>query len=368
MNVPLFDLKRLVAERREEFMNAYSDCLDHAYFVGGPEVSILEEQLQEYTGSKYAVGMSSGTDALIASLMASGLKKEDEVLVTSFTFVASATAILLAGLKPSFVDVAPDSFHPTLEEIKNAVNPETKALIYVHLFGEPNELDEIKKFCDDKNIILYEDCAQSFGSRFDDGAHIGTMSQASCYSFFPAKNLGCFGDGGAVLTDDEQLAHRLRMIRSHGSERRYYNDILGSNFRLDTIQASVISIFLQGIDGWISSRKNNAEFYYRELSSIDARLPPNKKFHSWNQFTIRTARRDELKEFLDSKGIGNAVYYPVPNHRQKVFSHIISDNDLHKYPNTDKLCKEVISLPVYPGLTEQERDLVVKNLLDFYGA
>ncbi len=366
MNVPLFDLKRLVKERRDEFMEAYSKCLDHAYFINGPEVSALEKQLQDYTGSKYVVGMSSGTDALIASLMASGMEKDDEVLVTTFTFVASATAILLAGLRPVFVDVAPNSFHPTLEEIKKVVTPKTKALIYVHLFGEPNELSEIKSFCEENNIILYEDCAQSFGSRFDDGSHVGTMSSASCYSFFPAKNLGCFGDGGAVMTDCEDLAHKLRMIRSHGSEKRYYNDILGSNFRLDTIQAAVISIFLEGIDDWISARKDNATFYLEELSGLDILLPPQKKFHSWNQFTIRTDKRDELKHFLDSKNIGNAVYYPVPNHRQKVFSHIISENDLHKYPNTDKLSREVISLPIYPGLSLEERESVVKNLKDFY--
>tara|TARA_R110000823_G_scaffold7613_1_gene27858 strand:- start:3226 stop:4332 length:1107 start_codon:yes stop_codon:yes gene_type:complete len=367
MSVPLFDLKRLIKNQKEEFMSAISKCLDHSYFINGPEVQALERQLGDYTGSKYVIGVSSGTDALVASLMASGLSKGDDVLVTSFTFVASATSILLAGFNPVFVDTAPNSFHPSLEEIKQATTPQTKALIYVHLFGEPNELQEIKRFCDDNNIILYEDCAQSFGSRFDDGSHIGTVGETSCYSFFPAKNLGCFGDGGAIMTDNEETAKKLMMIKNHGSEKQYHNDILGANFRLDTIQASVLSILLRGIDDWIAARKNNADFYYKELSSLDIQLPPNKKYHSWNQYTLRVNDRDSLKKHLDSQGIGNAVYYPIPNHRQKVFSDIISSKDIQKYPNTDTLCREVISLPVYPGLTHQEREAVVKSLVEFYG-
>lgn len=367
MSVPLFDLKRLIHPRKEDFTNAFNRCVEHSYFVNGPEVSELEESLQEYLKTKHVVGVSSGTDALIATLMASGLKSPDEVLVTSFTFVASATSILLAGLKPVFVDVAPDSFHPSLEEIKEAKTPRTRALIYVHLFGEPNELTEIKEYCDKEGITLIEDCAQSFGSKFDDGSHVGTTGAASCFSFFPAKNLGCFGDGGAIITESDEYKSKLMMIRNHGSDTRYYNDILGSNFRLDTIQAAMLLLLMGDIDEWIEMRKRHASVYLKELNSTTIKLPPIKENHSWNQFTLRVKDRDNFKEYLDSRNIGNAVYYPVPNHRQKVFSHLISNEDLTKYPNTDKLCKEVISLPVYPGLTSQEQEEVIRAVNKYYG-
>ena len=367
MSIPLFDLKRLVNPRKEEFSQAFNRCLEHSYFIGGPEVSELEECLQEYLRINHVIGVSSGTDALIASLMSLGLKSDDDVLVTSFTFVSSATSILLAGLNPVFVDTAPESFHPSLEEIKKAKTSKTKALIYVHLFGEPNELVEIKKYCDEEGIVLIEDCAQSFGSRFDDGSHVGTVGDMSCFSFFPAKNLGCFGDGGAVITNDEEHKNKIMMIRNHGSKVRYYNDILGSNFRLDTIQAAMLLLLLENIDEWIESRKLNAATYLREIKSPDIKMPPTKKNHSWNQFTIRVDNRNELKKYLDSLGIGNAVYYPVPNHQQKVFSNIISKEDITKFPNTDKLSKEVLSLPIYPGLTAEEQEQIVKALNNFYG-
>ena len=271
-------------------------------------------------------------------------------------FCASASSILRAGLRPVFVDVASDSFHPSLSELKDAWTEKTKAVLFVHLFGEPEDLTEIKKFCNNNGAYLVEDCAQSFGST------AGREGIASAYSFFPAKNLGCLGDGGAAATNDEKLAKEIEKIRFHGCAKKYVYETLGGNFRLDTLQAGFLSVLLEESDSWIERRRDNAFYYSDNLADIDELiLPRDCSGHAWNQYTLRTARRDELKKFLDEKKIGNAVYYPIPlHHSENIFG------TTRGLPNTEKRCKEVLSIPIYPGLKKLERELVVKAIKEFF--
>ena len=336
--------------------------MEHGRFINGPEVKKLEEELKTFLATSNCIGVSSGTDALLTALMALNLEEGDEVLVTPFTFVASATSIVRAGLKPVFVDLAENSFHPSIKEYEAAWTDRTRGVLFVHLFGEPGDLTEIKSLCDERGAFLVEDCAQSMGSRFKNGNLVGTYGDVGTFSFFPAKNLGCFGDGGAVVTDNDILAQKIRMIRVHGSKIKYKHELLGGNFRLDTIQAAFLSVLLPELDNWIEKRRQNAQYYLENLQNIEnLMLPMTCEGHSWNQFTLRTSKRDHLKNYLDACKIGSAIYYPIPLHRQKIFEEGV------KLPNAEKICNEVISIPVYPGLRADERTHVVTKIRNFYG-
>jgi dTDP-4-amino-4,6-dideoxygalactose transaminase len=359
--IPLFDLRRLLIDIEPNIKLAFEKCLNEAKFINGPEVRVFESKLAEYMGIRYVNGVSNGTDALLASFMALNLNKGDEILVTPFTFVASATSIVRAGLKPVFVDLAEDSFHPSIEAFDAAMTPKTRGILAVHLFGEPsNDLQKLREYCDIKKIFLIEDCAQAMGTTWK-GDHVGTYGHISTFSFFPAKNLGCFGDGGAVATHSQDLAERVKKIRSHGSKIKYEHEILGGNFRLDTIQAAILGELLPELDSWLAKRKDNAEYYtecFRNLKQV--KLPKHTDGHSWNQYTLRTDKRDELKKWLDTHQIGNAIYYPKALHKQKVFDCDIS------LPEAEKRCNEVLSLPIYPGLSEEERDIIVETVINFF--
>lgn len=356
MKIPLFSLKRVLKPSLNELKESFSLNLEDCNFIMGPEVSCFEEKFSRKVSAKHTIGMSSGTDALLAIFMALDLEPGSEIIVPSFTFVASASSIVRAGLKPVFVDISKDSFHPSIDDIKAAWTKNTKGVLFVHLFGKCEDLSELKKLCDKKDAFLIEDCAQSYGSG------CGKFGLASAYSFFPAKNIGCLGDGGAVTTNDNDFAEKIKIIRSHGSSIKYNYELLGGNFRLDTIQAGFLNILLDRVDLWIEKRKNNAAFYGKELADIgELILPRNSKNHAWNQYTIRTERRDELKKYLDKNNIGNAVYYPIPLHySSKIFK------DTYDLPETEKRCKEVLSLPIYPGLLEEEREYVVKKIKEFF--
>ena len=358
MLVPLFDLKRILKDSRDELSTAFNSCLDHGKFIMGPEVSYFEADFSKKVGAKHCIGVSSGTDALQAIFMALDIEPGGEVLVPSFTFVASASSIIRAGLKPVFVDIEIGSFHPSLRTIENAWTENTKAVLFVHLFGEPEDLGGIKNLCDQRSAFLIEDCAQSYGST------AGNTGLASAYSFFPAKNLGCLGDGGAATTSDDSFAKVLRTIRSHGSNVKYSYEKLGGNFRLDTLQAGFLSALMPHSDEWISKRRRNATFYTESLENIEELiLPLDRKGHAWNQYTLRTSRRDELKEFLDNNGIGSAIYYPIPLHKSEgIFGAANSASLLE----TEKRCKEVISIPIYPGLRDDERRFVADKIKEFF--
>ena len=358
--IPLFDLHRVLQENTKELKLAFEESLEDARFINGPQVQKLEEQLSEYLGVSRVVGVSSGTDALLAIFMSLGLAPGDEILVTPFTFVASATSIVRAGLKPVFVDLAEDSFHPSLEGYEAAITSKTRGLLAVHLFGEPNNLTKLKEYCKIRDIIMIEDCAQAMGSKWNN-KYVGTYGDASAFSFFPAKNLGCFGDGGCVATNNNNLVEKIKMVKSHGSKVKYEHEILGGNFRLDTLQASILSVLLPSLDNWIEKRRQNAERYSDALGGIEElKLPRHTVGHSWNQYTIRTKRRDRLKEWLDSRSIGNAIYYPKALHQQKVFN---LDQSL---PKAERTCKEVLSLPIYPGLQKKEQGTVISAIKDFF--
>lgn len=358
--IPLFDLGRLLNHLSPKIKETFSRCLEETKFINGPDVKKFEDELSNYLNVSDVIGVSSGTDALLASFLSLGLKKGDEILVSSFTFAASATSIIRAGLTPVFVDLDVNSFHPSLKQYKTAKTAKTRGILAVHLFGEPNNLTELKEFCDNEKLILIEDCAQSLGSEWKN-KKVGTYGDISTFSFFPAKNLGCFGDGGAVATSRDDLAEKVKMIRGHGCKSKYEHEILGGNFRLDTIQAAILSILLPELDNWLEKRRNNALYYSENLKDIEQlRLPTDVLGHSWNQYTLSLKKRDDLKLWLDKHTIGNAVYYPKALHHQKVF------NTQQVLPEAEKRCKEVISLPIYPGLLSSERDIVVEIVRDFF--
>jgi dTDP-4-amino-4,6-dideoxygalactose transaminase len=288
--------------------------------------------------------------------MALDLEPGSEILVPSFTFIASASSIIRAGLKPVFVDLAPDSFHPSYSTLKDAWTENTKGVLFVHLFGEPEDLSEIKKLCDERDAVLIEDCAQSYGST------AGRTGLASAYSFFPAKNLGCLGDGGAVTTNNLDIVEKIKMIRAHGSRVKYNYEALGGNFRMDTVQAGFLNVLLGHADLWIEKRRKNAAYYsdcLRGIEELD--LPSNCDGHAWNQYTIRTTKRDALKDYLDESKIGNAIYYPIPLHNS---SDIFGSSNI--LPETERRCREVLSIPVYPGLEEAEREVVASKIKEFF--
>lgn len=358
--IPFFDLTRQIEELRPQLEESFSKSLTNATFIGGHPVSSLEKELCLYLETSHCIGVSSGTDALLASFMSLGLSQEDEILVTPFTFAASATSILRAGLKPIFVDLQEGEFYPSLENYKKAWTKKTKGILVVHLFGEAVEISEIANLCKERDAYLIEDCAQSFGTKFENGKNTGTIGDIGTLSFFPAKNLGCLGDGGAVITNNSDLAEKINAIKIHGSKIKYQHDLLGGNFRLDTIQASFLSIMLKKIDEWNDKRKSNANFYYENLISTNEMiLPKNTKGHSFNQFTIRTKHRDELKKFLDYNKIGNMIYYPSPLHKQRVFG------QQPNLINAESVCNEVLSLPIYPHLKREEQKIIIKKINEF---
>jgi len=357
--VPLFDLYRVIKPFQKEIEKSISDCITAADFINGTQISQFENSLGNYLGSKNVFGVSSGTDALLAIFMSLGLNPGDEVLVTPFTFISSVTSIARAGLTPVLIDLEKDSFYPSTEQYEKSITSKTRAILSVHLFGGTSDLEKIKIFCESKNLLLIEDCAQSLGSSWV-GKKTGTYGDASAFSFFPAKNLGCFGDGGAISANNEEVAKKVKIVRSHGAKEKYNATMMGGNFRLDTIQAAILEILLPQLDNWISKRKENAEFYTENLHHLDnIVLPKHTDGHSWNQYTLRLEKRDELKKYLDTSGIGNAVYYPKGIHKQKLF------DTGQTLPNAEKCCSEVISIPVYPGLSKSERSMVVNYIIKF---
>jgi len=358
--IPLFDLRRVVHPYLFSLNDAFDETVKSCAFINGPAVKEFEEQFADYLGTEHALGVSSGTDALLAIFMSLGLEAGDEVLVTPFTFVASASSIVRAGLKPVFVDIDENSFHPSADQYARAAGPKTKAILLVHLFGIPNDMDAITAVCHDLNLLLVEDCAQSLGTEWN-GQKVGTFGDVSAFSFFPAKNLGCFGDGGAITTNNTELANTIRTVRSHGALTKYNTQMVGGNFRLDTIQAAILQVLLPVLPQWLIKRQENAAYYLKHIrSTATLSLPESIEGHSWNQFTLLSARRDELKQHLDENGIGNAIYYPLPLHKQPLFA-----DETLVLPNVERLCSHVLSIPIYPGLTEEEREFIVQTINSF---
>jgi len=362
--VPLLDLARVLAPHREALRAAFDRCLDHGGFVLGQEVTAFEAQLAAYTGVRHAVGLSSGTDALLASFLAlePAPAPGDEFITTAFTFISSATSLLRAGLRPVFCDLQPGQFYPGLAQIEAAIGPRTRGLLLVHLFGEAQPVEGIAELCAQRGLLLVEDCAQAIGARTPDGGQVGRAGLCSTLSFFPAKSLGALGDGGATLTDDADFAGRLRAVRQHGCTVRYRHERLGGNFRLDALQAALLGVLLPHLDTWLAARRRHADRYAAAFAHLGDRLalPPHTPGHAWNQYVVRTPQRDRLRAALDQAGIGSAIYYPAPLHHQPALAAARPPANL---PEAERACREVLALPVYPGLTadEQERVVAVVN-------
>ncbi len=370
MNVPLLDLRAQYATIRDEIRGVIDRVCDSQHFILGSEVAALEEEVASFCGARFAVGVSSGTDALLAALMAIGVGPGDEVITSTYSFFATAGVIARLGAKPVFVDIEPTTFNLIPKAAVERINSRTKAIVPVHLFGRCAEMDLLLEATHARNIPLIEDAAQAIGA-FDTKARTaGTMGAIGCLSFFPSKNLGAFGDGGMVVTNDEGLAETVRILRVHGSKPKYFHRIVGGNFRLDALQAAILRVKLKYLKGWTASRRANANRYrelFREAALLDRiTLPEDVLGHIYNQFVICVRDRDGLQAFLKEQGIGTEVYYPLPLHLQECFKDLgYSKGD---FPNAEQASADSLAIPVYPELSAAEQQHLVGQIAQFFRA
>jgi dTDP-4-amino-4,6-dideoxygalactose transaminase len=366
------DLRAQFATIHDEVMQAVTKVFESQYFILGPEVKLLEEEIASKLGAKFAIACASGTDALILSLLAAGIGPGDEVITTPFSFVATAGSIAYVGARPVFVDIDPVTFNLNPALLEAAITPSTSAILPVHLFGLPADLDPILAIAKANNLVVIEDAAQAIGSRYS-GKLTGTFGEYGCFSFFPSKNLGGAGDGGLITTNDAAISERLHMLRNHGSKQKYFHEMVGANSRLDALQAAVLRVKLRHLDDWQKGRQNRAERYRRlfeaaGLTSLITAppLPPANYEHVYNQFTIRSPRRDELKAFLLAARVPSEIYYPLCLHLQEAFKYL--GYAPGKFPESEKASREVLSLPVYPEFPDALQDRVVQAIADFHGS
>ncbi len=384
MKVPLLDLKAQYNSIKKELDEAIIKVAESQYFILGPEVEKLEKNICEYLGCKYAVGVSSGTDALLIALMALNIQPGDEVITPAYSFFATAGVISRLNAVPVFTEIDPVTFNIKPEEIKKRITTKTKAIFPVHLYGQSAAMEEILEITANK-IHIVEDAAQAIGVQYKNGKMAGTIGDIGCFSFFPSKNLGGFGDGGLVVTNDEQLAEKLKILRVHGANPKYYHKIIGGNFRLDAIQAAVLNVKLPYLDSWSEQRRKNAETYNKlfiskglaedtgktEFTSKNKVLLPKaiyksdslKNFHIYNQYIIRVQKRNELREFLSNNEIITEIYYPVPFHLQECFSDL--NYKLGDFPISESIAKTSLALPIYPELSREQIEFVVEKINEF---
>ncbi len=362
--IPVLDLKAQYQSIKEEIDSAVLDVMASGCFVLGPNVKALEAEVAEYAGCQYGVGVASGTDALRLSLAALGIGGGDEVITTPFTFVATANTISHAGARPVFVDIDPRSFNIVPAQIEGAITERTKAIVPVHLYGQPAEMQTIMDIARRHGLFVIEDCAQAIGAE-DYGRRVGSFGDLACFSFYPTKNLGAFGDGGMVTTDDPEIAERITVLRQQGSKTRYYHDVLGFNSRLDEIQAALLRVKLRHLDDWQARRRQIAAGYDELLGNLGVETPFVRPgvTHVYHQYTIRSARRDELHEFLRERGVGAMIYYPLPLHLQKMYDDLgYAEGSL---PVSEATGHEVLSLPMYPELTDEQVQAVADTIGEF---
>ncbi|CAA9891171.1 Pleiotropic regulatory protein [Candidatus Methylobacter favarea] len=348
--IPMVNLKAQYAEIKDEIEQGLAETIEKCAFILGPNVQAFEQEAAQYLGLKHAIGVASGTDALHLALIAEGIEADDEVITTAFTFIATAEAIKYVGAKPVFVDIDPKTFNISPAAIEQAITPLTKAVMPVHLFGQPAEMAAIARICSRHNLKLIEDCCQSFGASIN-GKQTGAIGDAAGFSFFPSKNLGAFGDGGLVVTNSDESAAKIKKLRNHGSDVRYYHDVIGYNSRLDEMQAVVLRVKLKRIDQYNQARRRAAHLYSQLLADLPLTTPFEDGLgeHVYHQYTILSDRRDELLKALQAKQIGCAVYYPVPLHRQNVFKQECAGLRL---PATEAVAANCLSLPVCPFLED----------------
>ena len=367
----LVDLKSQYLRIKEEIDTAMLNCVASTRYIKGPEVQQFETALAEYLHAGHAVGCGNGTDALQIALMALDLQPGDEVIVPAFTYVATTEAIALLKLKPRMVDVDPITFNIAARDLEKAITPKTKAIVPVHLYGQSAPMEPIMELAQKHGLFVIEDNAQALGAEytFSNGKSqkTGTIGHIGCNSFFPTKNLGCFGDGGAITTNDTALAEKCRMIAAHGQKKKYYHEIIGCNSRLDTLQAAVLNVKLRYLDEYIAARRKAAAYYSSRLRENGFTLPQKATYarHAFNQFTltVHDGKRDALQAFLKEKGIPSIIYYPLPLYRQPAFESFVPKG--FQLPNTEMLCNSVLSIPMHTELTPQIQDEVIAALETF---
>ncbi len=357
--IPMVNLKAQYAEIKDEIEQGLAETIENCTFILGPNVQAFEQETAKYLGAKHAIGVASGTDALHLALLAEGIGAGDEVITTAFTFIATAEAIKYVGATPVFVDIDPKSFNICPEAIAKAITPKTKAVIPVHLFGQPVDIDKIATLCADHNLKLIEDCAQSFGASIN-GKQTGTFGDVGAFSFFPSKNLGAFGDGGLVVTNSDESAAKIKRFRNHGSDVRYYHDVIGYNSRLDEMQAVILRAKLKRIDQYNQGRRRVAHLYSALLATNSAVTTPFEDGigeHVYHQYTLLSDRRDYVMKALQDNQIACAVYYPVPLHQQNVFKDECKSVNL---PITESVAANCFSLPICPYLDDDS----IKKIVD----
>ena len=377
MNVPLLDLKPQLLSLREEIVKSVTEVVDSTRYIMGPKVTELEEKIAEYCGVPFAIGVTSGTDALLISLMGLDVQPNDIVITTPYSFFATAGVIARLGAVPAFVDIDPDTYNLDPDKLREWFESHpnkikhVKAIIPVHLYGQCADMDPILDTANQYGIPVVEDAAQAIGSRYPSSRGVkkaGFLGATGCFSFFPSKNLGAMGDGGMVVTQDEELAAKLIKLRNHGASPKYYHAMIGGNFRLDPIQAAVLLVKLPHLESWHQGRQENAAYYDKNIDVPCIQKPKiayEKEYHIYNQYVIRVPeKRDELRNFLNENHIGTEVYYPVPFHEQECFRYL--DYKTGDFPVSENAARNSLALPIYPDLTTEMQDYVIQKINEFY--
>jgi dTDP-4-amino-4,6-dideoxygalactose transaminase len=389
MKVPLLDLKAQYQAIKPEIDQVMAEVMESQHFILGPQVQECEKAIASYSKCGYGIGASSGTDALLMCLMAEGIGAGDEVITTPYTFFATAGAIARVGARPVFVDIEPTSYNLDCSQVAAKITRKTRAIIPVHLYGQMADMDAVMKIASEHKLIVIEDAAQAIGAEWE-GRRAGSIGHYGCFSFFPSKNLGAAGDGGMVVTNDAQRAENLARIRAHGSKPKYYHKVVGGNFRLDTLQAGIVTAKLKHLDNWTAARQRNAERYDKLLGACGLHIADSSSYtgngspgshakngapqvllpktvanrHIFNQYIIRTSRRDQLKTDLQEKGVATEVYYPVPMHLQECFASL--GHKQGDFPQSESAANETLALPIYPELTDAQAEYVVQSIRNFF--
>lgn len=385
MKVPLLDLKPQYNSLKKELDEALIRVAESQYFILGPEVEKMEKEFCDFLGAKHAYGVSSGTDALLLALMAIGIEPGDEVILPTYSFFATAGVVARLNAVPVLAECDPVTFNIDPNDIEKRITDKTKAIVPVHLYGQSADMEPIMKIAEQHKLYVIEDAAQAISTQYKDGSSVGTIGHIGCYSFFPSKNLGCFGDGGLVTTNDDDLAYKLKIMRVHGGDPKYYHKVIGGNFRIDALQAAVLSVKLPHLNSWSEGRRNNAKLYTKlfiekglaqkegmiNFNADNKILLPGavyesdklQNYHIYNQYVVRVQQRDELRAFLTENSIGTEIYYPIPFHLQECFSYLnYAKGD---FPVSESCADTSLALPIYPELSNEQIEFVVQKIHEF---
>ncbi|MCQ1529153.1 DegT/DnrJ/EryC1/StrS family aminotransferase [Lutispora saccharofermentans] len=363
MNIPILDLKRQYTNLKDEIGQAIQGVLESTQFILGPNLKELENKIAAYCNVRYGIGVANGTDALELTLKALNIGEGDEVITTPFTFIASAEVASKVGAKPVFADIDPDTYLIDVDKIEEKITERTKAIIPVHIFGQMCDMDKMMKIAEKHNLYIIEDSCQAIGSEYK-GKKSSSFGIAGCFSFYPTKNLGGYGDGGMIVTDDEELAAKLKILRAHGSNPKYYHSMFGYNSRLDELQAAILNVKFKYLDEWNRRRREIAHRYNEKLKVKVPKEATYEQYHTYHQYTIEVDDRKQFEDYMKANGIGTCIYYPVPLHLQEVYKSLgYKKGD---FPNTEKACKRVISIPISPEMTADEQEHVIATINNFF--